>query len=106
MIQLQYQPDKNVGLYPQLLQSLPKVFSRDDALNKGRELGLSFRQIRRNLLIDDYRVGKGQYSIEGVESVPQEVSISDDPSPVVKPKPIENTEVNLIANTAMESLVP
>ena len=107
MIQLQYQPDKNVGLYPQLLQSLPKVFSRDDALNKGRELGLSFRQIRRNLLIDDYRVGKGQYSIEGVESVPQEVSISDDPSPVVKPKPIENChEVNLIANTAMESLVP
>jgi hypothetical protein len=106
MIQLSYQPDKNVGLYPQLLQSLPKVFSRDDALNKGRELGLSFRQIRRNLLIDDYRVGKGQYSIEGVESVPQEVSISDDPSPVVKPKPIENTEVNLIANTAMESLVP
>ncbi len=106
MIQLQYQPDKNVGLYPQLLQSLPKVFSRDDALNKGRELGLSFRQIRRNLLIDDYRVGKGMYSIEGVEMKPEQVSISDDPSPVEKVKPVENNEVNLIANTAMESLVP
>ena len=106
MIQLQYQPDKNVGLYPQLLQSLPKVFSRDDALNKGRELGLSFRQIRRNLLIDDYRVGKGMYSIEGVEMKPEQVSISDDPSPVEKVKPVESTEVNLIANTAMESLVP
>ncbi len=106
MIQLQYQPDKNVGLYPQLLQSLPKVFSRDDVLNKGRELGLSFRQIRRNLLIDDYRVGKGMYSIEGVEMKPEQVSISDDPSPVEKVKPVENNEVNLIANTAMESLVP
>jgi len=106
MIQLQYQPDKNVGLYPQLQQSLPKVFSRDDALNKGRELGLSFRQIRRNLLIDDYRVGKGTYSIEGVEMKPESVSISDDPSPVEKVKPVENNEVNLIANTAMESLVP
>ena len=106
MIQLQYQPDKNVGLYPQLLQSLPKVFSRDDALNKGRELGLSFRQIRRNLLIDDNRVGKGMYSIEGVEMKPEQVSISDDPSPVEKVKPVENNEVNLIANTAMESLVP
>ena len=107
MIQLQYQPDKNVGLYPQLLESLPKVFSRDDALNKGRELGLSFRQIRRNLLIDDYRVGKGMYSIEGVEMKPEQVSISDVPvSPVEKVKSVHNDEVNLIANTAMESLVP
>ncbi|OUX54457.1 MAG: porphyrin biosynthesis protein [Pelagibacteraceae bacterium TMED287] len=46
------------------------------------------------------------YSIEGVESVPQEVSISDDPSPIEKVKPVENTEVNLIANTSMESLIP
>ena len=106
MINLRYQPDKQVGLYPQLLQSLPKVFSRDDVLGKGRELGLSFRQIRKNILIDDYRVGKGMYSIEGVESVPQEVSISDDPSPIEKVKPVENTEVNLIANTSMESLIP
>jgi len=107
MIELSYQPDKNVGLYPQLLESLPKVFSREDALEKGRSLGLSFRQIRRNLLVDKYRVGKGQYSIEGVESVPQKVSISDVPvSPVEKPVVKENDEVNLIANTAMESLVP
>jgi len=107
MIQLQYQPDKNVGLYSQLLKSLPKVFSRSDALKKGRSLGLSFRQVEKNLFIDKYRVGKGQYSIEGVEAVPQEVSISDVPvSPVEKVKPVENTEVNLIANTAMESLVP
>ena len=39
MIELSYQPDKNVGLYPQLLESLPKVFSREDALEKGRSLG-------------------------------------------------------------------
>ena len=107
MINLRYQPDKQVGLYPQLLQSLPKVFSRDDVLGKGRELGLSFRQIRKNILIDDYRVGKGMYSIEGVESVPQEVSISDDPSPTQKVSPPQpSTEVNLIANTSMESLIP
>ena len=107
MINLRYQPDKQVGIYPQLLQSLPKVFSRDDVLGKGRELGLSFRQIRKNILIDDYRVGKGMYSIEGVESVPQEVSISDDPSPTQKVSPPQpSTEVNLIANTSMESLIP
>ena len=108
MIELSYQPDKNVGLYPQLLESLPKVFSREDALEKGRSLGLSFRQIRRNLLVDKYRVGKGQYSIDGIESSPiEQVSISDVPvSPVEKPKPVVNDEVNLIANTAMESLVP
>ena len=105
MIELSYQPDKNTGLYPQLLGSLPKVFTRDEALEQGRSLGLSFRQIRRNLLVDKYRVGKGQYSIEGVESSPiEQVSISD--SPVEKVKPVENDEVNLIANTAMESLVP
>ena len=107
MINLRYQPDKQVGLYPQLLQSLPKVFSRDDVLGKGRELGLSFRQIRKNILIDDYRVGKGMYSIEGVEMKPEQVSISDVPvSPIEKVKPVENTEVNLIANTSMESLIP
>ena len=38
------------------------------------------------------------YSIEGVESVPQEVSISDDPSPTQKVSPPQpSTEVNLIA---------